>query len=105
MSWDELLKKMTVVEVASNDDSTTFPCAILLYSDKTYFQMRMPYQSLEHFKKLWDEFRNVKPNAKDAIIAAIGEASEGRPMIGRYIDEEFTARTKRQKKTPSWAQR
>ena len=98
MSWEELLKKMTVVETLTNVDSTPFPSTILVYSDKTHFQMRMPYQTLGHFKKLWDEFRNVKPNAKDAIIAAIGEAAEGRPMAGRYIEEEFIPRTKRQKK-------
>lgn len=99
MSWDDLLKKMTIIDVTSVDDSTTFPYGILLYSDNTYFQMRMPSQSISHLKKLWDEFRNLKPQAKEAIISAIVEASEGRPMIGRYIDEEFVPRAKRQKKS------
>jgi hypothetical protein len=95
-SWDALLKKMTIVEITASPDSANFPTGILVYGDKTYFQMRMPLQMIPPLKKLWDEFRNLKPNAKEAIITAIGEASEGRPMTGRYIDQEYAPHTKRQ---------
>ncbi len=90
--WAELMAQMQIVDFRKDDSARGQMGArsALIKRDGTYYRTRMSLSMVERFRILWDEFRGVNADAKEAIINAVLDSTETRPMMMvRHIDEIY----------------
>lgn len=91
LNWLDFLKeKLGIVEI-KRDDRLDPNETFLLKEDGTFYKTRPPFRIIEKLSTDWEEFQNLKPNSKDAIVNAILDISGVNPImrIVRYYDIQF----------------
>lgn len=81
MSWSDLLEKLNVTEIRP-DNNVAFPHkVILLRPDKTYYRSRFSLQVINRLSLDWEGFRGLSSEVKLAIIRAVVDNLETRPIM------------------------
>lgn len=94
MAWSDLLKRLGVADIVQMSEPRQFMSrTAIILSDGTYFRANFPPGYLQSLAAKWDEFRLLRKAHKEAVIAALIEYAELRPMMGRlrHMNEPFVA--------------
>lgn len=90
MEWADLLVKLRIKEIRS-DSSTPGPNRfVLVRDDGTYYKSQFFHSVINKLIMQWNEFKQLNPEVKDAIIKAVIDNLETR--LGswvRYVDKPY----------------
>lgn len=101
VSWKELLDQFEVVEIREHEENRMFARSAVICRDGTYFLCRMPPRFIHELSRKWDDFKQLKPAGKDAVIDAILEYLELRPVhILRHCAEPYVPPAEQPQTTP-----
>lgn len=90
--WEALLKNLGIVEMRAENDRSRISGmgTVLLREDGTYYRLRQPMRVIPRLAREWEDFRKLGTDAKDAILNAVLDSREGRPMaLVRHYNEPF----------------
>jgi hypothetical protein len=95
ISWIKLLEEIGVEEIIKNNNTESYinSSFIIRNNKNRYFESRMPLRVFEDFQFQWDEFKDMSPESKKAIIAAINDndlrmSPPFRDITYKYIEKE-----------------
>lgn len=93
ISWDTLMKHIGIIEIRPDDARDRIPSgAILIRSDGTYYRARVSIRAISRMAAEWEGFRQLGAEAKEAIINAVLDTRETRPVfMVRYYNEPYIA--------------
>jgi hypothetical protein len=91
--WDTLMKQIGIIEIRPDDSRDRIPSgAILIRDDGTYYRARTSIRAVSRMAGEWEGFRHLGPEAKEAIINAVLDTRESRPMfLVRHYNEPYIA--------------
>ncbi|AIB43424.1 MULTISPECIES: DUF4062 domain-containing protein [Pseudomonas] len=96
-SWKEIIADLKILDIVQPDrtsDRYVTSGAVLIREDGTYFRVRMPLPRIYRFEEEWNDFKELGDDAKTAIISAILDSSNGRPIsLIKYFNEPYLLST------------
>lgn len=94
-TWAELIAAHSVTEIRQDGRNRMIGIhTIMIRSDGTYYRVRLSLSGISRLSREWDEFRRLGKDAKDAIINAVLDSRQGRPMfMVRHYDEPYVEDT------------
>ena len=90
-NWDDLLISLKIKQILPSQEGRYM--SYLVLDDETYYKVRIPMKALIiDFRNSWNEFTQLSPEAKEAVITAIiGLSAMGNgPSIARFYNEKFS---------------
>ncbi|WP_338542318.1 DUF4062 domain-containing protein [Paenibacillus tundrae] len=92
ITFQDLLTRLSIIDIISIDNSNRFNrLTALILEDGTFFELRYPIGFIERLKDDWMEFTILNQTSRQAIINAIYDIDDNRPMRNfRYIDKQFS---------------
>ncbi|WP_044648027.1 DUF4062 domain-containing protein [Paenibacillus terrae] len=90
--FDSLLGEMRIVEIFPLENSNRMQqSVILLLDDSTFFEIKYPIGFIERLRDNWQEFIRLTQTSRQAIINAIYDNEDQRPMrYIRYVNKPFS---------------
>ncbi|KEO80073.1 DUF4062 domain-containing protein [Paenibacillus polymyxa] len=90
--FDSLLGEMRIVEIFPLENSNRMQqSVILLRDDSTFFEIKYPIGFIERLRDNWQEFIRLTQTSRQAIINAIYDTEDQRPMrYIRYVNKPFS---------------
>lgn len=87
ISWEDVLKKLHIQQIEQRkEDGVDF--LYFIKEDGTYY--RFMYPVLFSCPMDWNEFKNIKKNVKESIIAAISESESSSLYQLKYFNTQFS---------------
>lgn len=91
-TWDELLPAMGIVESRPDESRNRLAGVgmVLIREDGTYYRVRQSIRAIPRLVREWDDYRKLSLEARDAILNAVLDSREGRPIpLVRHHNEAF----------------
>jgi len=90
--WNELLGSLGIVDIRSDDTGGRVAGGIVLFrSDNTFYRARMSLYGMAKMASQWDEFRKLKVDAKNAIVNAVIDSRDARPVnYVRHFNQPYS---------------
>ncbi|MDK8189210.1 DUF4062 domain-containing protein [Paenibacillus sp. UMB7766-LJ446] len=92
ITFKELLTRLSIIDIIPIDNPNRFNrLTALILEDGTFFELRYPIGFIERLKDDWMEFIILNQTSRQAIINAIYDIDDNRPMRNfRYINKQFS---------------
>ncbi|WP_337033958.1 DUF4062 domain-containing protein [Paenibacillus polymyxa] len=92
ITFQDLLTRLSIIDMIPIDNPNRFNrLTALILEDGTFFELRYPISFIERLKDDWMEFTILNQTSRQAIINAIYDIDDNRPMRNfRYIDKQFS---------------
>jgi hypothetical protein len=92
LPWKDLLKSLGIIDIRSDSSRGRLgPMGmVLLQEDGTYCRVRLSLRIMPRLGQEWEYFQKLGAEAKDAILNAVLDSREGRPiLLVRHYNEQF----------------
>lgn len=92
ISWDDLLKILGIVDMKIDNGRARISTmgSILLREDGTYYRVRQSVRMFVRLAREWEEFQKLGGDTKDAILNAVLDSREARPVpYVRHYNEPY----------------
>jgi len=93
IEWANLLERLRITEIIPdpNASSSLMHRIILIRDDNTYYRSQFALPVIGRLARQWEEFRLLNQEVKRAIINAVVDNLETRPVMStRHVNEPFT---------------
>ncbi|OWA33541.1 hypothetical protein B9G55_19455 [Saccharibacillus sp. O16] len=92
ITFQDLLTRLSIIDIIPIYNPNRFNrLTALILEDGTFFELRYPIGFIERLKDDWMEFTILNQTSRQAIINAIYDIDDNRPMRNfRYIDKQFS---------------
>lgn len=91
-TWNGILTSLGVLSIQADSDSSRYSSmnTIILREDHTYYRARIPMRIIPRLDKEWEDFRILGKDAKEAILNAVLDSKNDRPVnLVRYFNEPY----------------
>jgi hypothetical protein len=90
IDWATLMSTLRIVEIRPETGSSLPHRVVLIRDDNTYYRANWSLASINRLPVRWDEFRQLNPEVRVAIITAVTDNLDTRPMAWfRHVEEPY----------------